>query len=138
MEILSCCLLVCRALSAQCRSVGRSALLLPSFVLALCRARAHFCWMFILTHATALIAEKWEVQNFAFFFFSSPAARAHTKRPQRSPNAQFERSVALNLGPQFNEKTPEGAKKGEMWGGEDSGGGGGSRGPGEVGGGNQN
>ena len=31
-----------------------SALLLPSFVLALCRARAHLLWMFILTHATAL------------------------------------------------------------------------------------
>ena len=55
---------LCRALLAHSRLVGAVALgwrsgararccFLP-LVLALCRARAHFCWMFILTHATAL------------------------------------------------------------------------------------
>ena len=57
MEILSCSLLVCRALSAQWRSVGAVA---PERVVAsfLC-SRLVSCtcallWMFILTHATAL------------------------------------------------------------------------------------
>ena len=59
MEILSCSFLVCRALSAQWRSVGAVA---PERVVAsfLC-SRLVSCtcallWMFILTHATALIA----------------------------------------------------------------------------------
>ena len=57
MEILSCSLLVCRAWSAQWRSVGAVA---PERVVAsfLC-SRLVSCtcallWMFILTHATAL------------------------------------------------------------------------------------
>ena len=63
MEILSCSLLVCRALSAQWRSVGAVApeRVVASFVLALCRARAHFCWMFIVTHATALMAVSFKI-----------------------------------------------------------------------------
>ena len=59
MEILSCslwCVAPCRRSGARLAQWRPSALLLLSFVLALCRARAHFCWMFILTHATALIA----------------------------------------------------------------------------------
>ena len=59
MDILSCslsCVAPCRRSVARLAQWRPSALLLPSFVLALCRARAHFCWMFILTHATALIA----------------------------------------------------------------------------------
>ena len=50
------CVAPCRRSGARLAQWRPSALLLPSFVLALCRARAHICWMFILTHATALKA----------------------------------------------------------------------------------
>ena len=57
MEILSCSLLVCRALSAQWRSVGAVAperVVASFFCSRLVSCTCALLWMFILTHATTL------------------------------------------------------------------------------------